>query len=30
VHVDPHTNKKWGGQDPGTPTGSPPMALFVR
>ena len=21
----PHTNKKWAGQDPGTPTGSPPM-----
>jgi hypothetical protein len=28
VHVDPHTTKKWGGQDPGTPTGSPPMLAF--
>jgi hypothetical protein len=25
LHVDPHTARKWGGQDPGTPTGSPPL-----
>jgi hypothetical protein len=30
VHVDPHTNKKWGGQDPGTPTGSPPLLRTLK
>ena len=25
AHLDPHTARKWGGQDPQDPTGSPPL-----
>ena len=27
AHLDPPTARKWGGQDPMTPTGSPPLVL---
>jgi hypothetical protein len=30
MQLDPHTDKKWGGPDPGTPTGSPPVAAAAR
>ena len=29
AHWDPHTARKWGGQDPRTPTGSPPLYATV-
>jgi len=29
VQLDPHTDRKWEGQDPRTPTGSPPLTVTL-